>query len=142
MERRLKGTLRRTGLVAAAAATALLASAGVASAAARGAATAYGPEVYGSANWQWTTTGWTDGNAAVRDTLCDGKNAYVHFEVRFNGVVVPTKDRKDPDGCDPTDGYWSGLTYDAGYYVGAVRVVTCIDGGRCYYSPWQDNPLT
>ncbi|MFF1510649.1 hypothetical protein [Streptomyces sp. NPDC058326] len=145
MKRPITGTLRRTGVVAAAVATALLASAGVASAA-TGSATASGTGVYGSANWEWTRSGWKNGNAAVRDTGCDGEPVYVHFRAKKanSTYVYSTVKRFNYNGCRGDDGYWTGLGFDAGYYITSVQVVACVDTStpRCYFSAWQDNPLT
>ncbi|KOV33066.1 hypothetical protein ADK60_12950 [Streptomyces sp. XY431] len=147
MARRFNGVLRRAGLTAAAAATILMASAGVASAA-TGEGYASGPGVFGSANWEWTKSGWKNGKAAVRDTRCENPlnyGVYIHFNVKANGKTFTTKDRFDPDGCGGSDGYWSGLTYDAGFYVTSVQVETCVDDwgdDTCFTSAWQDNPLT
>ncbi|MFF4381237.1 hypothetical protein [Kitasatospora sp. NPDC001547] len=142
MKRRLVGGLRRTGAVAALAAVALVGSAGAASAA-TGGAYASGTGVFGSANWEWTKSGWKNGNAAVRDTACDGEPVFIHFQVRTSSSTYTTPKRWNQQGCGETSS-WAGLTYDAGYYVTSVRVVTCVDTGtpRCYYSDWQDNPLT
>lgn len=136
--------LRRMGAVTAAASVALLGFTGVASAASGG-GYASGPGVFGSANWVWTTSGWTSGNAAVRDTSCDGNKVYIFFEAkRTTGQVYSTKHRDNGGGCGSTSS-WGGLTYDAGYSVGSVRVVTCVDDAgsdTCFRSGWQDNPLT
>ncbi|WP_128983552.1 hypothetical protein [Streptomyces roseicoloratus] len=144
MKRRIFGNMRRAGVVTAAAAVALLGSAGIASAA-TGEAYASGPGVFGSANWQWTKSGWTNGNAAVRDTSCDGNSVYIRFQVKTtSGSVYSTTPRRNGGGCGSTSS-WGGLTYDAGYYVSGVRVVTCVDDygdDTCYYSSWKDNPLT
>ncbi|SDU03492.1 hypothetical protein [Amycolatopsis keratiniphila] len=133
--------LQRAGAVTAAASMALLGLTGVASAAS-GEAYASGTGVFGSANWVWTKSGFNTANVAVRDTKCDAHKVFVFFEVkRTTGQVYQTKHRENGGGCGSTAS-WSDLTYDAGYYVKAVRVVTCVDGGNCFRSTYQDNPLT
>ncbi|MFK0247831.1 hypothetical protein ACIQUM_24325 [Amycolatopsis azurea] len=133
--------LRRAGVVTAAASMALMGFAGVASAAS-GEAYASGTGVFGSANWVWTKSGFKTANVAVRDTKCDAHKVFIFFEVkRTTGQVYQTKHRENGGGCGSTAS-WSDLTYDAGYHVGAVRVVTCVDGGSCHRSTYQDNPLT
>ena len=88
---------------------------------------------------------WAHGNAAVRDTKCDGNSVYIYFEAkRSTGQIYSTKHRENGDGCGKTRS-WSGLTYDAGFYIGAVQVVTCVDdlgSDTCYKSGFKDNPLT
>ncbi|MEU1290614.1 hypothetical protein [Kitasatospora sp. NPDC005856] len=141
MKRRLTRNLRRAGVVTAAAAAALMGSAGIASAA-PGGAYASGTGVFGSANWEWTTSGWKNGNAAVRDTACDAKPVYIHFRVKTTrGSIYSTTPRWNQQGCGETSS-WAGLAYDAGYYVAAVQVETCVKDKGCYQSDWQDNPLT
>lgn len=144
MKRRFSGNLRRVGVVTTAATAALLGSTGVASAA-TGEAYAPGTGVYGSANWEWTRSGWKNGNAAVRDTACDGNSVYIRFQVKTTtGSIYSTTPRTNGGGCGSTSS-WGGLTYDAGSYVNSVRVVTCVaDWGddTCFDSVWKDNPLT
>ncbi len=147
MGKSLRGAMRRVGVVGATAAlTMTLASTGSASAAARGEAYAYGPEVFGSANWTWGYASMSNINMAVRDTQCDGNPVYI----RFITMVAPaasqrTQKRWNNNGCRGNDAYWENLSFESVGHLDGVKVEVCVDDAfvdTCYESAGLDNPVT